>query len=363
MQKSLIARLPGILRSGRRLAERLQACPPQWELTVHPWALPGLAPQPGQAQTAGRLIQGDNLHAMAVLLAGTAGQPSLRGQIDLIYIDPPFQTGQTWRKRTCSSRMSPCPSAGEDLGFADAWRDGSAEHLAMLVPRLWLMHALLAEQGSLYVHLDWHAVHGVKLVLDEMFGPGGFRREIVWDHGNPSGGKAAARNWVHGHDTLLYYAKGDRPYFNRLHHPYTDTYIAQRFTQDDGDGRGPYRWQGSGVARRRQYLQDLRGTLVGSVWRMPRINVRAHERTGYPTQKPEALIAQIVRASCPPGGVVADFFAGSGTTAAVAEGLGLRWLAVEQSPAACTLARQRLMALPARPFVHEVLEPVPRAIG
>src|SRR3546814_20537118 len=120
----------------------------------------------------------------------------------------------------------------------------------MIVPRLVLMRELLMENGSIYVHLDWHVGHYVKIVLDDIFDKDLLRREIIWDRGNPSGGKAGAQNWIHSHDNILYYTKSTDRYFDKQYEPYTKEYIEERFKPDDDDGNGPYRLQGVGDRKR-----------------------------------------------------------------------------------------------------------------
>lgn len=364
MSRSLLEALPQIVKEGRRQAEELlenlhdaRRSRVRTRERISPWSGHGLhvPPASGIGQPwHNRLIHGDNLRAMAGLLAGDGQASALRGQLDLIYIDPPFDSQADYR-----TRIALPGDTLQAFAYSDTWAEGSTGYLRALVPRLALMRELLAESGSLYVHLDWHMAHYVKLVLDDLFGKGNFRREIVWDRGTPSGGKAAARNWIHAHDVLLYYTKGVNAFFNKLYEPYPETYLRTRFTHDDRDGRGRYRLQGSGERLRKQYLSASQGKALTSVWRLPDINVMAHERLDYATQKPEALIERVIRASCPEGGLVADFYAGSGTTAAVAERLGRRWIAADQGKAACLLTRKRLTAMRARPFLHQNIDDVP----
>ncbi|MFZ2752614.1 MAG: DNA methyltransferase [Lysobacteraceae bacterium] len=304
-----------------------------------------------------RLIYGDNLLAMAALLAGDDNTPSLRGKVDLIYIDPPFDSKADYRTKVTlpGMELEQKPTVIEQFAYSDTWSDGTASYLAMITPRLILMRELLADTGSIYVHLDWHVGHYVKLVLDEVFGRTNFKREIVWDRGNPSGGKAKAQNWIHCHDMIFYYGKSDEPFFNKIYEPYTDEYITERFIHDDGDGLGRYRLQGSGDQIRKQHLSESKGKAATSVWQLPGINVMAKERIEYATQKPEKLLDQILKASCPEGGIVADFNGGSGTTAAVAEKLGRRWITTDLGKPACMIMRKRLIDQDAKPFLYQAI--------
>ena len=379
MAKSLLEALPDIVKEGRKQAERiLESLESRHRvrLQTREWVLPSrdvaAADWIAQAQrdarlkesgehSAGawtnRLIYGDNLLAIAALLAGDEDAPSLRGRVDLIYIDPPFDSKADYRTkvRLPDVEIEQRPTVIEQFAYSDTWSDGTASYLRMIVPRLVLMRELLADTGSIYVHLDWHVGHYVKLVLDDIFDKDLLRREIIWDRGNPSGGKAGAQNWIHSHDNILYYTKSTDRYFDKQYEPYTEDYIHERFKHDDLDGNGPYRLQGSGDSLRKQYLKDSKGKAHTSVWQIPDINVMAKERVDYATQKPETLLERIVVASCPPGGIVADFHGGSGTTAAVAERLGRRWITSDIGKPACMIMRKRLIDQGAKPFLYQAI--------
>jgi hypothetical protein len=277
-----------------------------------------------------RLILGDQEHVLPTLAS------ELRGQFALVYVDPPFETGGDFDFRAS------IPGAPDDAprvavpAYRDArgldgwlaWFDGAARHL----------RDLLADGGSLYVHLDAHAAHYAKVVLDEVFGPGAFQREIVWRIGWVSGYKSRARGWIRNHDTLLFYAKGGRPStFHKEYVPYPPGYVRR-------DGKPPV---GAGYP-----MEDVWN--ASDVDRMDSIQIMSFsgEKVGYPTQKNESLVSRIVRASSSPGDLVLDCFVGSGTTAVVAEKLGRRWVASDASPIAVHTARKRLMRLPqVGPFV------------
>ena len=310
-----------------------------------------------------RLIHGDNLGVMAAL----SGE--LAGTIDLIYADPPFATGGAFRL------------ADDRPAYGDAWEAGLADYLQTLHEQIVLMERLLSERGSLYLHLDWRAGHYARLLLDEVFGREGFRNAIVWHYGG-RGAKAIARQFPRNHDVILLYTKSAETPFTR---PRTVERIpldgaASRGLRQDGEGRwfktaprGDYtdesvarldregrihRTRNGGV--RIKYFLPVEDGLVldskpmGDVWNdIPDMMHAPHaERTEYPTQKPEALLARIIEATSSEGGLVADFFCGSGTTAVVAERLGRRWIACDQSEAAIEVARNRLSGLDG----HERLE-------
>lgn len=273
-----------------------------------------------------RLFFGDNLHIMRML-------PS--NSIDLIYIDPPFFSGRIYNVLWGDQN--------ELRSFTDIWEGGMPGYLVWLNARLYEMKRLLKDTGAIYVHLDWHASHYVKVEMDKIFGYENFRRELIWFRDNPSGGKAGGNNFIHDHDVILYYAKTADFNFNKQYSPYTEGYIKKRFIHNDNDGKGLYRLQGSDG--RKQYLKESKGKPVSSVWEISDINVMAGERIGYPTQKPEALLERIIKASSNEGDVVADFFCGGGTTPAVAQKLNRRWIACDNSRIAVAITADRIARL------------------
>lgn len=279
-----------------------------------------------------QLIFGDNLQAMKTLLqmkeegklVNADGTPGVR----LIYIDPPFATKKEFR------------GSQDQKAYQD--KIVGAEFLEFLRKRLVIMRELLASDGSIYIHLDWKKGHYAKVLLDEIFGENNFVREIIWDRMNPSGGKAAADNWIHTHDTIYFYSKSQTSkVFNKQYDPYTDKYIAERFVHEDKKGK--YRLQGSD--NRKQYLHESKGRALTSVWNIPDINVMALEKTGFPTQKPETLLERIVRATSNEGDIVLDAFSGGGTTAAVAEKLGRRWIAIDVGKLSIYTTQKRMLTL------------------
>lgn len=280
-----------------------------------PGQLPPVVERHGDA--AHLLVEGDNLPALAAL---AAARPE---SVDLIYADPPFATGSTFRHRPTLGEARP---AGE--GFSDTFKGGLAGWLDVMVPRLRLMHALLSERGSLYLHLDPTAAAHARLVLDEIFGPEAFQREIVWRIGWISGFKSAAHNWIRNHDTLLYYVKTPgRATFNKRYLPHPPGYL---------------RRDGKPAAGRGIPLDDVWNGHPGDTLDSIQIMSFSGEKTGYPTQKNESLVARIVDASSSPGDTVLDPFVGSGTAAVVAHRLGRKAIALDRGPAAMALTRRRL---------------------
>lgn len=260
-----------------------------------------------------------------------AGLPT--ASIDLIYADPPFFTGKAHSHRDGRHR------------FEDQWHGGLTSFLDYLRPRLREMQRLLTASGTIYVHLDWHAAHYVKVLLDEVFGYDHFLNEIIWSY--RTGGRSQ-RWFARKHDTLLAYAR--KRGNHKFHVIRAGSYRTDGLNYDQ-NGR-PYKSTLSG----RLYF-DPDGPAMTDVWELPFLSTVARERTGYPTQKPESLLERVIQASSDPGDLVADFFCGSGTTLAAAQRLGRRWLGCDISPEAVRLASARLSRLSASaghgPTSHE----------
>ncbi len=255
-----------------------------------------------------RVFCADNLSLMASLEDGCC---------DLVYIDPPFDS----KRFVCGS---------EPIGQGDQTGSGLDGYLSFLRPRLTQIRRLLAVRACLYVHLDWRSVHYVKVLLDELFGAACFLNEIIWQY--RSGGRSG-RWFARKHDTILLYAKcAGRHTF---HGPRGGTYRTQGLRKDQNGT--PYKATRSG---RIHFHPD--GPLLSDIWDIPFLSTVSKERTGYPTQKPEALLERIILASSNEGDVVADFFCGSGTTPTVARRLKRRWLACDSSPEAVAITKARL---------------------
>ncbi len=270
-----------------------------------------------------QLILGDNLGVMSALL------PEYEGQIDFIYADPPFFTNRRYPVRVGRGEDSRRPDEWQLVdGYPDHWPNIEA-YLDMLYPRLQLMHRLLAEHGTLYLHLDWHADHYARLLLDEIFGPERILNEIIWVYHGPSPIRSAFNR---KHDTILAYTKGREYTFNvdAVREPYNPNTI-KTFASSPKAGFGK--------------VPDLeRGKVPEDWWYFPVVARLHNERTGYPTQKPQALIERMILASSNPGDIVADFFCGAGTTAVVAAQLGRRFIASDISWRAIHTSRIRLIS-------------------
>jgi DNA modification methylase len=285
-----------------------------------------------KASAANRLILGDNLAVMAALL------PKYEGAINLIYADPPFFTNKKFSARIGRGEDSRKPHQWKLAeGYHDDWGDIDS-YLDFLYQRLLLTFRLLAPNGTLYLHLDWHADSYARLLLDEIFGADHFLNEIIWAYHGPS---PIRRAFNRKHDTLLAYFKGSDYTFNAdaVREPYhQNTVNTFKSSRKAGFGKIP----------------DLeRGKVPEDWWYFPVIARLHNERTGYPTQKPEALLERIILASSNPGDLVADFFCGSGTTPLVAAKHGRRFIACDESFRAVHTARKRL-ASAAKIFALEV---------
>ncbi len=236
----------------------------------------------------------------------------------LIYADPPFFSGRTHTRDNGNHALD------------DNWPGGLSSYLDFLRPRLQQMHRLLADTGVICLHLDWHAGHHGRLLLDEVFGSDNFLNEIIWSY--RTGG--VARRWFgRKHDTILVHARScDRHKFNLLRE---GTFRTDGLNYDE-DAR-PYK-----NTRKGRLYFNAAGPAMTDVWEIPFLSTVSLERTGYPAQKPEALLARLINAFSDAGDLVADFFAGSGTTLAAARRLGRHWLGCDSSAKAVRLARGRL---------------------
>ncbi len=335
-----------------RAAQREVFAPGQASLLDNPQAMLGAAP--AQAPWTNRLIYGDNLLAMAALLAGDEHTPSLRGKVDLIYIDPPFDSKADYRTKVTlpGVELEQKPTVIEQFAYSDTWSDGTASYLAMITPRLILMRELLADTGSIYVHLDWHVGHYVKIVMDEVFGKDNFINEVIWHYPDklPSGTISLPKN----HDVIFFYAKNKK----------VKKYTLLRVERDEPLKLAKKVWSKE-LGRWHGYERDAHGNLIyeettvkieDDVWKIPAASVvRGAETLNYATQKPAEILRRILEMSTVPGDIVADFNGGSGTTAAVAEKLGRRWITTDLGKPACMIMRKRLIDQEAKPFLYQAI--------
>jgi len=327
-------------------------------------------------QQMNRLVWGDNLLAMQALLA-----QGYEGKINLIYIDPPFWSGEQYNFQTAVQvaslgELNRQPTFVERLAYKDTWAGGIDSYLDMLYPRLQLMKRLLADNGSIYIHLDWHAGHYVKLAMDEIFGRDNFRNEILVSRIKKS--DPNIRQYNTATDSIFLYTKGPDFYLD----PFGKEVLEEGYWHAlDAPGQG----------EPRIFLGKLISPPPGRhwMWEQAKINeaiaqkrLRLHPKSGKPeywvppqrikkldsnwtdisaysfkfnfdTEKSEPLLSRIIKASSNEGDIIADFFCGSGTTLAVAEKLGRRWIGCDLSKVAIQVTRTRLVQQDAKPFLIE----------
>ncbi len=377
MAKSLIYELPKIVDEGRREAQRILerlGSGTHIGLQTNELVLPskdisGLwKGKTGELNINGdwmnRLVYGDNLLAMQALLAGdeASGLPSLRGKVDLIYIDPPFDSKADYRTKINlpGADIEQKPTVIEQFAYADTWKDGTVSYLKMLYPRLVLIRELLSEKGSIYVHIDWHVGAYVKALLDDIFGKSNIINEIIWHY--QSGGIPQS-SFSRKHDSIYIYAKSSNYTFN-LNGASFPRNICQSCgsvvdkwnnlkKEVDENGR-IYRTIKSAGKIYKYY--DDEPVLLPDVWfDISHIQQKDPQRTGYATQKPEALLERIIKASSNEGDLVCDFFGGSGTTAAVAERLGRRWITTDIGKPATLVMRKRFIDQEVKPFLYQAI--------
>jgi adenine-specific DNA-methyltransferase len=415
--KSLLEQLPSIVAEGKKEAERvMERAESNYRLGLQTREL--VVPSRdtnwqdfltnasrsiniNESASRNQLVYGDNLLAMAALLAGGDDFTSMRGGVDLIYIDPPFDSKADYRSKILISGdlIEQLPTALEQFAYSDTWADGTASYLGAIVPRLYLMKELLSDEGNIFVHLDWHVVHYVKIVMDTIFGRDNFKNDIVWKR---KGGSANPSNQFGiVTDSILFYSKSDDSFFSpsySLDNDEAQNYIKERF-RNEFEGRkymlapiernaalgirpnlkyeyngytpaygwmmsreklqqfdrdNKLHWNSKGKPNRRVFLDEYKGQPTENLWTdIYVINPMARERVNYDTQKPESLLSRIIETSCKPGGRVADFYSGSGTTAAVAERLGYNWVVSDLGKPACMVTRKRLIDQDAKPFLYQ----------
>ncbi|HRR81415.1 MAG TPA: site-specific DNA-methyltransferase, partial [Planctomycetota bacterium] len=332
-----------------------------------------------KAEWRNRLIWGDKKYVLPSLL------PEFAGKVNLIYIDPPFDTGADFSFTATlpdlpetdeddSASFTKEPSIIEQKAYRDTWGKGLDSYLEWFHHTVVLLHECLAESGSLYVHLDWHVSFYAKAVLDEVFGVDRFQSEIIWKRkdSNKAGTTLAVVT-----DTILFYSKGEKPTWVPQFLPYSEERLRKAYGNVDDSGRryalsdlmapgdrkgtkADYEWKGvrprsgrhwsytiekmrqleaegrifwnsAGIPKLKVYLDEQEGVPLANLWQDIPMVKGGKEAVTFPTQKPEALLERIIKASSNEGDLVLDCFCGSGTTAVVAEKLGRRWIACDLS--------------------------------
>ena len=304
-----------------------------------------------------RIYWGDNLQVMSHLLK------EFRGKVDLVYIDPPFDSKADYKKTiTLHGKTANSDSTSfEEKQYTDIWSND--EYLQFMYERIILAKELISDIGSIFVHVDCRKSHAIRFILDEIFGQNNFVNEIIWKSQSPSGMKAMATRFSFCHENIYIYSKSKNKIFNKQYQKYSDEYIKSKFRRDENgrlwkdaelqdpseetlkrlEASGRLIITSSGKKRVKQFLDELPGILIDSVWfNISAVNSQAEERLGYPTQKPEALLERIIKASSNPGSIVFDCFMGSGTTQAVAMKLGRRFIGADINLGAIQTTTKRL---------------------
>lgn len=323
-----------------------------------------------------KLIWGDNKLILSSLKNGPIrDEIEKQGGIKLIYIDPPFDVGADFSMdiEIGGSTGSPTetftkkPNVLEELAYRDTWGKGADSFIAMIYERLSLMRDLLTEDGSIYVHCDWRVNSYIRLALNEVFGIDAFRNDITWKRQPPRGARAVAKQYGKSSDVILFFTKSDSYIWNPQFKEYSEEYIESKFTNIGENGRrfrvgdigdysadsiAKFRKEGkiydypSGKIGLKRFLDEQKGEAISDIWiDIPEVNSMAIERVDYPTQKPEALLERIIKASSNENDIVADFFCGSGTTMAVAEKLGRKWIGSDLGKFAIHTTRKRLIGV------------------
>lgn len=283
-----------------------------------------------------RLIWGDNKYVISSLI------PQIGGEVDLIYIDPPFATGDDFSAKITvgDEEFTKAPTAIEKHIYRDTWGEGYSSYLQMMYERLLLMEEFLADDGSIFVHSSWHTGHYMKLILDEIFGRQNFRNEIIWWYYNKFQGNV--NYFPRNHDVIFWYSKSDD---YRYETQYTERdepvkQIKREWDSEEGRIVNVKDDEGNVV------YEERTERTVDDVWRISMLQpADKSENRGFPTQKPEEILRRIIGATTNEGDIVADFFCGSGTTAAVAEKMGRRWIMSDVSKFAVHTARKRMLDL------------------
>jgi adenine-specific DNA-methyltransferase len=334
-----------------------------------------------------KLIWGDNKLILSSLANGPIrDEIEKEGGLKLIYIDPPFAVGADFgfEIEIGGEKAEKKQSIIEEIAYRDTWGKGISSYLSMMYERLKLMHNLLAEDGSIYVHCDWRVTAHLRIILEDIFGIGNYRSEIIWKR---TSAHSDSSNYGAVQDTIHFATKSPKYIWKNPKAEYEEWYVERYYRYTDKDGRkfmsdnlsasglsgGGYRyeWKGkvgfwrcpvttmerldnegriyyteNGIPRLKRYLEEMEGKPVQSLWDdIQPVVSWSQETANYPTQKPEALLERIIKASSNEGDLIADFFCGSGTTAAVAEKLGRKWITTDLGRFSIHTARKRLIGV------------------
>jgi DNA modification methylase len=317
-----------------------------------------------------KLIWGDNKLILSSLKNGPLrDEIEKQGGIKLIYIDPPFDVGADFSMdiEFGEDTFTKKPNILEEIAYRDTWGEGSDSFLSMIYERLLIMKDLLAEDGTIYVHCDWRLEAYIRSLLEEVFGRENFMNTIVWQRDSAAkGAKKTSKQWSREGDSIIVFRKSAKAIYNTVYKEELGDTQLREYMYEDPDGRkfkkvtlGDYSEKSiqtfreqnliyvtkSGREYKKYYLDEAKFA-IGSIWTdIVNLSKGQHEQLGYPTQKPEALLARIIEAATLPGDLVADFFVGSGTTPAVAEKLGRKWISSDLGKFSIHTTRKRLIAV------------------
>lgn len=311
-----------------------------------------------------KLIWGDNKLILSSLKNGPLRKEiEAQGGLKLIYIDPPFDVGADFSLdiKIGDEEFTKKPSVIEEIAYRDTWGKGADSFMAMIYERLKLMHGLLAENGSIYVHCDWRVNSYMRLVLDEIFGKNSYRNEIIWQYQG---------SWVEPdsyfprrHNSILYYKKDNNNFFNRSYEDnaedqvnykrwskylVNDKIYGSNYPKDDTRFTTYYNKfikENNRKPNNNDIIFEIKGEVNGSVWYIKKVDPKSPENIEFPTQKPEKLLKRIIEASSNEGDLVADFFCGSGTSLAVAEKFNRKWIGADLGRFSIHTSRKRMIGI------------------
>lgn len=367
---SLIEALPDIVRKGKKEAEQIMqqiADGRRLKLQTNEIVIPSkdsnyqtlfenFKKEYDSKSRQNRLIYGDNLLTMAALIAWDEANwvSSLRWKIDLIYIDPPYDSKADYRTKIIlpnvmgewnrnSTELDQRPTVFEQSAYSDTRKDGSISYLQYMYPRLYFMRELLSDKWSIYVHIDWHIWTYVKILLDEIFWKENLRNELIWWYAWPS--SPWMKSFANKHDTIYFYAKN----INNTYWDWDNEFVWQKYAETSISAfksASKFWWERAQYAEKYKYPEDWFSDI-------PALK-NTSEKIWYATQKPQKLLERLIVAACPENWIVADFFWWSWTTAAVAEKLGRKWITSDIGKPACMVMRKRFIDInECKPFLYQ----------
>lgn len=371
-KRSLVEQLPEIIRNGKREVEKMMELLSEWtriRLQTNEIVIPSKDANYQQffdefrhtynpKDRYNRLVYGDNLLVMQALLTWDEANnlPSLRWGIDLIYIDPPFDSKADYRTKITLpwTEIEQKPTILEQTAYSDIRKDWTASYLAYMYPRLVLMRELLADHGSIYVHIDRHVGHYVKVMMDEIFGKEHFRNEIIWKY---TWWMQPENDFARKHDTIFRYSKSQNVIHNPIHTTYSEWTMA-RFDHEDSEWKFKVTYKDwkeyKTYMKKWKLLEDVRYDDMDII-EIPIVMKNSWENIDYTTQKPEKLLNMIIEASSSQGWLVADFFGWSWTTASVAEKLWRKRITSDLWKPACMVMRKRFVDNEAKPYLYQAV--------